>query len=277
MPEFEPHLKTTREATETEQEIPLYGGNVTGAVRIGQTVHRATGIWSTTVHTLLRHLEASGFTGAPRFIGIDERGREILTFIEGEVGHYPLPRALWSEESLVAAAHFLRTYHDATLNYLPPQDAVWQFTYPDLQRHEVICHGDVAPYNMIYRRGRPHALIDFDTAGPGPRLWDLAYAAYRFVPLSYAQDMQELGLSNPLMQGPRLRLFCQTYELEQPYTEILDFVEQRLQAMCSWLSEGVIAQDPARQRLVNEGHLDYYRREIAAFQQHRPLLRDYLT
>ena|GEM_PF-4096954 len=59
----------------------------------------------------------------------------------------------------------------------------------------------------------------------------------------------------------------------QPYADVLDFVEHRLQAMCNWLSEGTAAGDLARQRLVNEGHLDYYRREIAAFQKHRPLLQ----
>jgi hypothetical protein len=237
---------------ETEQETLLYGGNVTGAARVGQTVRRVTGRWSTTVHDLLRHLEASGFTGAPRFVGIDEQGREILTFIKGEVGHYPLPRSMWSDESLVAAAHFLRRYHDATVSYIPPADAVWQFIYPDRQQHEIICHGDVAPYNLVYRDGKPHALIDFDTAGPGPRLWDLAYAAYRFVPLSSAQDMRDLGLSDPVIQGPRLRLFCQAYGLEQPFANMLDFVEHRLHAMCSWLSEGAAAQDLVRQRLVNE-------------------------
>lgn len=279
MPEFEQQQlpKAAIEEIETEQETPLYGGNVTGATRIGQTVRRTTGVWSPTVHTLLRHLETCGFIGAPRFIGIDEQRREILTFIEGEVGHYPLPHHIWSDESLVEVAHFLRRYHDATVNYIPPVDAVWQFAYPDPHQHEIICHGDVAPYNMIYQKGKPHALIDFDTAGPGPRLWDLAYAAYRFVPLSYAQDMQNLGLSDPLIQGPRLRLFCQAYGLEQPATEILDFVECRLQAMCSWLSEGVAAQDLVRQRLVDEGHLDYYRCEIASFRQHRPLLLRSLT
>lgn len=279
MPEFEQQQPPEAAGweTETEQEMPLYGGNVTGAARIGQTVRRTTGPWSTTVHTLLRHLEANGFTGAPRFIGMDEQGREILTFIKGEVGHYPLPHYMWSDDSLVAVAHFLRRYHDATVNYVPPADAVWQFVYPDRSQREIICHGDVAPYNMIYQDSRPHALIDFDTAGPGPRLWDLAYAAYRFVPLSYAQDMQDLGLSDPLIQGSRLYLFCQTYGLEQPYADVLDFVEHRLQAMCNWLSEGAAAGDLARQNLVNEGHLDYYRREIAAFQKHRPLLQRRLT
>jgi hypothetical protein len=267
----------TERKTETEQEKPLYGGNVTGAVRIGQTVRRRTGPWSTTVHTLLRHLEVNGFPGAPRFLGMDDQGREILTFIDGEVGHYPLPPSLWSEESLVAVAHFLRRYHDATVSYIPPPDARWQFVYPDHSQHEIICHGDVAPYNLIYQGSKPHALIDFDTAGPGPRLWDLAYAAYRFVPLSYAQDMQDLGLSDPFSQGSRLYLFCQEYELKQPYVEVLDFVEHRLQAMCNWLSEGAATGDLARQRLVHEGHLDFYQREIVSFQKHRPLLQQRLT
>jgi thiamine kinase-like enzyme len=279
MPEFEQPQRPQAGMgeIETEQETPLYGGNVTGATRIGQTVRRVIGPWSTTVHTLLHHLEVNGFPGAPRFVGVDEQGREILTFIEGEVGHYPLPWYMWSDASLVAIAHFLRSYHDATVSYIPPVDAAWQFTYPDRQQHEIICHGDVAPYNLIYRDGKPYALIDFDTAGPGPRLWDLAYAAYRFVPLSYAQDMRDLGLSDPLTQGSRLRLFCQTYGLEQPFANVLDFVEHRLQAMCRWLREGAVAQDPVRLHLVNEGHLDYYWREIAAFQQHRPLLQRSLT
>ena len=58
---------------------------------------------------------------------------------------------------------------------------------------------------------------------------------------------------------------------------MLDFVERRLYAMCEWLSEGAAAHDPARLRLVNEGHLAHYQREIVAFQQHRPSLEPHLT
>lgn len=239
---------------------------------MGQTVRRATGPWSPGVHTLLRHLERRGFTGAPRFLGIDEQGREMLSFIEGQVGHYPLPSALWSDEVLNAVARFLRSYHDATVDYIAPPGAIWQFTYPDQRQHEVICHGDFAPYNMVFREDRPYALIDFDTAGPGPRLWDLAYAAYRFVPLSYAQDMQDLGLADPRTQGPRLRLFCQAYRLEDPLNALLDFVERRLQALCDWLSAGAAAHDHSRLRMVEEGHLAYYQREISAFREQRPQL-----
>jgi len=40
----------------------------------------------------------------------------------------------------------------------------------------------------VFRKGMPVALIDFDTAHPGPRIWDVAYAAYRFVPLTVAPE-----------------------------------------------------------------------------------------
>jgi hypothetical protein len=35
------------------------------------------------VHALLAHLHEAAFDGAPRPLGIDERGREVLTFIPG--------------------------------------------------------------------------------------------------------------------------------------------------------------------------------------------------
>lgn len=249
----------------SQQEIPLPGGNVTGAVRIDQTVHRAMGPWNRTVHHLLQYLEAQGFAGAPQFLGIDEQGREILTFIEGEVGNYPLPHYMWADESLIEVARFLRRYHDLTASYTPPENALWQLPYPDHSRHEVICHNDVAPYNMVYTNGKPHALIDFDTAGPGPRVWDLAYAAYRFVPLMHASDPEivALGLTWPQEQGRRLHLFCQTYGTVQPH-DVLAMVEPRLQALCSLMISRADLGDTAYRKMIDDGHLAGYIREIEA-------------
>ena len=65
-------------------EERLEGGNVGGAVRVGDTVRRSAGPWTPAVHALLAHLEGTGFTGAPRPLGFDEQGREVLTFLEGE-------------------------------------------------------------------------------------------------------------------------------------------------------------------------------------------------
>ena len=65
-------------------EERLEGGNVGGAVRVGDTVRRSAGPWTPAVHALLAHLAGTGFTGAPRPLGFDEQGREVLTFLEGE-------------------------------------------------------------------------------------------------------------------------------------------------------------------------------------------------
>ncbi len=258
----------------TEAEIPLTGGNITAATRIGSTVRRQTSLWSPAVHNLLRYLHSSGFKGAPQFLGIDAQGREILSYIPGEVGHYPLKPYMWTDENLVAVAHFLRLYHDATVDYRPDPSTPWQFIYPDSQRHEVICHNDVAPYNMIYRDEQPYALIDFDTAGPGPRIWDIAYAVYRFIPLSYASDIQSLGLAEPSSQSHRLRLFCRAYNLPSSYAELLDTVIHRLSALCDHILAH--STEPVYRKMVVDGHLDFYHQEITAIQKSRPILESSL-
>lgn len=251
-----------------EEEILLSGGNVTPVVRIGDTVHRMMNAWSPAVHDLLRYLELQGFTGAPRFLGIDAQGREVLTFIPGEMGDYPLKSYIWSDEVLVEVARLLRRFHDITASYAAPEGANWQFTFPEVHRHEVICHNDVAPYNMVFASGKPVALIDFDTAGPGPRIWDVAYAAYRFVPISYATDMQAQGLAKPALQARRLRLFCETYGSMLP-EQVLEIVEDRVQSLCATLIERAGAGDYAYQRMIDEGHLAHYQREVKALRLHR--------
>src|SRR5215468_7111624 len=70
----------------TDRDIELSGGGRTAVHRRGDIVVRDTGPWTPAVHALLRHLEAVGFAAAPRLVGdgIDEDGRELLTFIEGD-------------------------------------------------------------------------------------------------------------------------------------------------------------------------------------------------
>jgi hypothetical protein len=253
-------------------ETPLVGGNLSAVVRVGDTVRRPLRPWSVAVHGLLRYLEARGFDGAPRFLGVDDRGREILTFIAGEVGAYPLPAYMWSDESLVGMARLLRRLHDATLGYVAPAGMTWQFAYPDPARHEVICHNDVAPYNTIFVDGRPRAFIDFDTAGPGPRVWDVAYAAYTFVPLASfvpGADGRVIPYEPSQHAGERarrLRLLDAAYGL--PTGDLLPTVERRLEAVCDLLITRAEAGDEAYRRLVAAGHLDHYRREVAFVRGH---------
>lgn len=227
-------------------EEPLSGGGVNQVTRAGATVRRPTGPWTPAVHRLLAHLAAAGFDGAPRAHGLDERGREVLDFIPGEVAHDPLPDHVRSDDVLLRTARLLRRLHDATRGC--PADGPWYF--PAREPAEVICHGDVAPYNTIFRDGVPVAFIDFDTAHPGPRLWDVAYAAYRFVPLTADENAQPLAA-----QARRLALFCDAYGLPPAGRAALaETVRDRLLAMVEHMRAQAAAGNAAFARHLAEGH-----------------------
>ena len=68
-------------------ESPLAGGvDQAGAVvRLGDTVRRPGGDNAQAVRLLLAHLARSGFAGAPRFLGLDDRDRELLDQWEREL------------------------------------------------------------------------------------------------------------------------------------------------------------------------------------------------
>src|SRR5690242_20727743 len=79
-------VATAKLAGVDQVEEPLFGGNAAaGVVRVGGTARRPAGPHTPAVHALLSHLHAAGFGGAPRPLGIDERGREVLSFIPGTV------------------------------------------------------------------------------------------------------------------------------------------------------------------------------------------------
>lgn len=252
-------------------EERLTGGNVNELVRIGDTVRRPTGYWSPNVHLLLQHLEQRQFAGAPRFFGVDEEGREIVSFLPGEVAgnDYPELRPyMWSDGVLVEAARLLRRYHDATLGFIPRAEGQWQHIYAGTEAHEVICHNDAALYNMVFQNERPVALIDFDTAGPGPRMWDIAYSLYTCAPLAgFAPDYAtvstvayEAGLHGA-DRGRRISLFFEAYGLPVPQ-DLQSWIIRRLQAMCDTLRNGAAEGHPAFVAMVEEGHLAHYEREI---------------
>jgi hypothetical protein len=164
---------------------PLAGGRTTpGAVRIGTHVHRPVRAWTSAVHAVLRHLEQRGFGGAPRVLGVDDVGREVLTWLEGDTVGDALPWPEWvsGDDALTQVGAWLRRLHDATADFVPPPDAVWfagQAWRPGL----VIGHHDAAPYNAVWRDGLLVGFVDWDTAGPSSPDFDLAYAALMWVPL----------------------------------------------------------------------------------------------
>ncbi len=153
----------------------LLTGNVSTVVRIGDTVRRTTGPWTPAVHTLLRYLEEVGFAGAPRVLGIDEQGREVLTYLPGEVPRRASPEVV-TNRALVELGRLLRRYHEAVSGFALPPGVEW-YHKSDVVPGSVVCHNDLSPRNTVFRDGQPVAFLDWDFASPAPPAWDLAHAA----------------------------------------------------------------------------------------------------
>ena len=233
------------------EEIELVGG-VNRVVRRGATVSRPTRPWTPAVHRLLDHVEAQGFTGAPRVLGTSADGsNETLTYLDGEVLDYPLPAYARTDAALRSVAGLLRRFHDATAGFVATAEDAWQL--PAREPAEVICHGDAATYNCVFRDGLPVAFIDFDTAHPGPRLWDAAYTAYRFVPL-HAPGADEGTLPLP-EQARRLALFAAAYGFtEAELGRLPAMVAARLQALVDFMTARAAEGHPAFTQHLAEGH-----------------------
>jgi hypothetical protein len=207
-------------------ETPLSGGRMTsGIVRRGDRLLRPMGPWSPAVHEYLRHLETAGFDGAPRVLGI-EGNREVLTFIEGDVANDPLwqpghglllPPYARTELALRGAAKLIRRLHLAGASFRPSITSYRFHPYPP-RTGEIVSHGDLGPWNTVYRHEIPVAFIDWDAAQPVDPLADLAVAAWSFVPLAPPDQLTEAGF-DPLPDLPaRLRMFLDAYGLANQKT-----------------------------------------------------------
>ncbi len=230
----------------------MFVGGVNQVVREGDLVRRPAGPWSGTVQRLLAHVAEAGFEGAPKPRGLSEEGtEERVEYLPGEVGHDFAAPQVRSDASLVAAARLLRGFHDATSGFVRTPEDVWQL--PPREPAEVICHGDAATYNTVFRDQLPFAFIDFDTCHPGPRIWDAAYTAYRFVPL-YAPDEADLTLPLPEARR-RLDLFADAYGLSDVQRAHLPRVAaERLRALVAWMYAQHAAGHAAYGQHIREGH-----------------------
>jgi hypothetical protein len=186
-----------------EPEIPLLGGDVTeGVVRVGDTVRRPVQANSPLVHALLTHLEGRDFDGAPRFLGIDNRGREVLTYIDGEVAGRPRPAWIADEDRLRSVARLVRRYDDAAATFRPGPAEQPASTLPDPPGSppappyppELIGHVDITPENVVFTRGEAKALIDFDLAKWATRADELFNMMMWWAPLGDPAD------AGPLLQ-----------------------------------------------------------------------------
>jgi Ser/Thr protein kinase RdoA (MazF antagonist) len=228
--------------TGAEKELPLLGGDVTeGLVRVGNTVRRPHERYSESVAAYLAHLHRMGFDAAPRWHGRDDRGRDILDYVQGQVPGTPPPGWALTDQVVAEIAALLRRLHDASESFVPPPDATWfgqdlSVRLPPgmerlFDRPELISHCDVTPQNTVFRNGHPVALIDFDVARPTTRLLDVVDTATWWVPLVHPKDRPPAlaGVDVPA----RLRLFVDAYGLDaERRSQFLDLAERT--AKRSW-------------------------------------------
>jgi Ser/Thr protein kinase RdoA (MazF antagonist) len=233
----------------------LAGGSVASVVRVGDTVRRVTGPWTPAVHALLRHLERRGFAGAPRVLGIDARGREILTYIEGDTERRPWHPTFLADEGIAALGRLIAGYHAAVADFVPPSGAVWRIGAVPLGPGEIIRHGDLGPWNTIWRGGQLIALIDWDFAEPGTMLDELAQAAWDGVPLRDDPHARECGFTGALDRRARLAALCAGYSGRlAPREVVAALLDLQLREAARMVERGGRGEQPWAMFLERGGH-----------------------
>ncbi len=206
-----------------DQEIPMPGGDVTeGVVRMGDTVRRPMGPHSELVHRALVHLSDADVDFAPRFLGVDEKGREILSFIDGEVADRPWPGWVADPDRGVSVAKVLRRLDDALASFGLPGDLPvrsWPSGAPEPvgPPASFLGHRDVTPENTVFRDGRAVALIDFDLLKPSSKVDEVANLLLWWAGWTAPEDRDPVFAG--VDPGERGRLLAEAYGLSDEERE----------------------------------------------------------
>jgi hypothetical protein len=261
-------------------EIELPAGDVTvGVVRIGDTVRRPRQDSSPLVAAYLRHLEAVGFDGAPRYLGVDDRGRDVLTFMAGDVPGDPVDAWAARNELLPGVARLVRRLHDASVGFVAPEPAVIPgrpVAPMPAEEPRLVAQRDVTPQNTVFRDGTAVAVIDFDLSSWTTRSMDLANTAMHWVPLSAPVDRAPAYTGQDV--GRRLRLVLDAYGRDAVTAEqLLTAAGLRFGALHDSMRWNAEHLGGGWARMWREGVGDMIRRRHDWFLEARPRLLAALT
>lgn len=262
-------------------EVALPKGDVTeGVVRVGETVRRPRQEQSEFVAAYLGHLAARGYPGAPRFLGVDDRGRDVLDFVPGDVPGAP-PEPWACTDAVVAdVGLLLRGLHDVSAGWVPPPGLDWfgrHRVVPDLPAElvdlpgppELVAHCDVTPQNTVFRDGRPVALVDFDLARPTRRVADVLNTAMWWVPLQPPQD--RAPAQRDVDVPARLTAFLDAYGLADR-AELLELADPMWRRSWHAMRHNARTRGGGWARMWDEGVGDLIERRRAWFAEQRGAL-----
>ena len=228
-------------------EEQLAGGNTAEwVVRLGSTVRKPVTPSTPSVHSFLKHLHAAGFEGAPQVFGLDERGRQVLEYVPGSLWH---TSGTHSPTELRRIGGIIQALHRAAVSFQVPEGAQWNTRY-QLKQPDIICHNDLAPWNLVCGPGR-WTFIDWDAAGPATRLWDLAWSSISFPPFEPGCDLSAAASAMHALLGG--------YGLDQAsYGELITLMVARARAEYGLIVEGAAKGQQPWARLHAEEHHRYW-------------------
>ncbi len=214
------------------------------------------------MHEFLRFLADEGLRGVPGVHGIDG-DQEVLTYVSGRT--VPVDREIVLDNVLVEAVAWLRDFHDIAAGFRPDGPRTWRSGAAELDGDAIICHNDPGTYNWIIEGGHFVAMIDWDMAGPGRPIDDLAFLAWTAIPFNRPDALEQLGDDEVLR---RLDLLVDTYAEWGPMT-VLGAVAERMELACSRISAGQERGDVAMINLGRAGEPQRTRERLAAFNNRR--------
>ncbi len=243
----------------------LTGGNVSETViRIGATVRKPATPATSSIELLLAHLDSAGFNGSPRSLGRDAQGRHVLEYVPGLPCSLGTPLEL---PDLNRVGEMIREFHAASSSFSAPPSATWNLLMPS-GAGDLICHNDLAPWNLIRSQDR-WVFVDWDSAAPGTRLWDLSFAALTFPPIEPNCDLREAAV--------RIGAVCDGYGLDRPKRRgLLPLMVRRARAMDDLLVAGGRTGEQPWARLYSEGHAEYWGPAADYIEQNLPSLSECL-
>ncbi|MFI6901716.1 phosphotransferase [Nonomuraea sp. NPDC050394] len=205
----------------------------------------------------MRHLEGKGFEGAPRVLGIDSEGREVLTYLEGETMGV---RRVWpewtrTEDTLRQVAWWLRDYHEAVADFVPPPDAEWR-TGVRWSPGMIIAHNDASSFNAAWSAGRLVGFFDWDFAGPTTVQSDLAWTALGWVPLHARRVAASEGFTDFAARPHRLRMFLESYGWAGEAGPIVEEIRARMSARAREIRRFGAGGEALYRRLLSQGVAD---------------------